>query len=281
MSRYAILEEIQKLDPVADHQRIVFLSTCFDFPFDTTRALEFALFRTFAVPGVSAVLDHTGEFQKRAQRRYDDTDIIVSELMEWGYTSERGQRALARMNEIHARFAITNDKFLYVLSTFVYEPIRWNARFGWRVMCEKERLAMFHFWREVGIRMHIKNIPEDYAEFERFNIEYEREHFRFAPLNKSVGTATREMFVSWFPSFLAPITRSAIHAALDDKLIESFGFPRPSAFMRWMVPIALRVKARVVRWLPPRRKPRLRTMMPHRSHPDGYVIEQLGPPAAH
>ena len=78
MSRYAILEEIKKLDPVTQHERIVFLSTCFDFPFDTTRALEFALFRTFAVPGISGLLDHTGEFQKRAQRRYDDTDLIVS-----------------------------------------------------------------------------------------------------------------------------------------------------------------------------------------------------------
>jgi hypothetical protein len=46
MSRFAILHAIQKLDPERDHQRIVFLSACYDFPFDTTRALEFALFRT-------------------------------------------------------------------------------------------------------------------------------------------------------------------------------------------------------------------------------------------
>ena len=51
MSRLAILQEIEKLDPVKDHQRIVFLSCCYEFPFDTTRALEFAVFRlrgTFA-----------------------------------------------------------------------------------------------------------------------------------------------------------------------------------------------------------------------------------------
>jgi len=47
MSRYAVFQAIQKLDPENDHQRIVFLSSCYDFPFDTTRALEFALFRTF------------------------------------------------------------------------------------------------------------------------------------------------------------------------------------------------------------------------------------------
>jgi hypothetical protein len=47
-----------------------------------TRALEFALFRTFCVPAISALLDKTQDFGKRAQKRYDDTDIIVSEMME-------------------------------------------------------------------------------------------------------------------------------------------------------------------------------------------------------
>ncbi len=147
MARYAIRDAIRRLDPERDHQRIVFLSSCYDFPFDTTRALELALFRTFAVPRIAALLDRTGEFRLRAQRRYDDTDIIVSELIEWGYDSDRGRRALRRMNRLHGRFAIANDDFLYVLSTFVYEPIRWNARFGWRPMCEPERLGYFWFWR--------------------------------------------------------------------------------------------------------------------------------------
>ena len=98
MSRSRVLREIKELDPKTDHQRIVFLSTCFDFPFDTTRALEFALFRTFSVPSISSLLDRTGEFRFRSQKRYDDTDIIVSELLERGYDSETGARALARMN---------------------------------------------------------------------------------------------------------------------------------------------------------------------------------------
>ena len=57
MSHYTIRDQIQRLDPEKDNQRIVFLSTCYDFPFDTTRALEFALFRTFGVPSISSLLD--------------------------------------------------------------------------------------------------------------------------------------------------------------------------------------------------------------------------------
>jgi hypothetical protein len=79
--RSRVLKEIVSLDPVADCQRIVHLSTRYDFPWDTVSALEFALFRTYCVPSISALLNSTGEFNARAQKRYDDTDLIVSELM--------------------------------------------------------------------------------------------------------------------------------------------------------------------------------------------------------
>jgi hypothetical protein len=279
MLRRAILREIQQFDPVKDHQRIVFLSSCYDFPFDTTRALEFALFRTFCVPTISALLDRTGEFQSRAQKRYDDTDLIVSELVEWGYDSVRGQRALRRMNQIHGRFSIKNEDYLYVLSTFIYEPIRWNQRFGWRPMCDQERLGFFHFWREVGRRMGIKEIPTDFTAFEEYNRDYERRYFRFTDANERVGAATRELFVSWFPKPLAPVVRSAILAMLDDPLVEAFGFPRPSRLMRWLVPACLRLRSRLNQYLPARRRPRLRTEMKHRAYPEGYSIERLGPHA--
>ena len=277
MPRPSILDQIRRLDPVADHQRIVFLSTCFDFAFDTTRALEFALFRTYCVPSISALLDRTGEFARRAQKRYDDTDLIVSALMEWGYDSDRGRAALRRMNQIHARFPIANADYLYVLSTFTFEPIRWNARFGWRPLSDAERLAMFHFWSAVGRRMGIGDVPPSYEAFEVYNIEYERDHFRFAESNHRVGLATRELFAGWFPRPLRPLVHSAIYALLDDTLIEAFGFPRPTAAMRRLVEGALKVRSRALRLTPARRRPRLRTELRHRSYPEGYRVEALGP----
>lgn len=278
MARDRVLKEIQTLDPKRDHERIVFLSTCYEFPFDTTRALELALFRTFCVPSISGVLDRTGEFRQRSQKRYDETDILVSELMEWGYSSERGQRAIQRINQLHGRFRIANEDFLYVLSTFLFEPIRWNERYGWRAFCEQERLGLFYFWRAVGQRMHIKDIPEDYQTFERFNVEYEQQHVRYALSNNRTGMATVNLFVGWFPKVLAPCVRSAIYALLEPPLVEAFGFPEPSRLMRWAVPSILKLRASLLQWLPPRKYPRLRTEMRHPSHPHGYLIEQLGPP---
>ena len=271
------LREIRRLDPVADHQRIVHLDVCYEFPFDTTRSLELALFRTFAVPSIGALLDSTGEFAVRAQKRYDDTDLILSTIVEHGYDSEAGTRAIRRMNQIHGRFEISNDDFLYVLSSFVYEPIRWNARFGWRRLIEAERLATFHFWREVGRRMAIREIPESYDELERFNAEYERRHFRRTETAQRVGTATRDMFLTWFPGLPKRLGAPAIYALMDEPLLEAFGFPRPSRPARTAVYGALRVRARAVALLPARRRPRLRTERRTRSYGRRYALEELGP----
>ena len=278
MSRFTIAQTIEHLDPEKDHQRIVFLSSRYDFPFDTTRALEFALFRTFCVPSISALLERTGEFVQRPQKRYDDTDIIVSELMEWGYDGERGQRALRRLNQLHGRVAIANEDFLYVLSTFIYEPIRWNQRFGWRAMSEVERRGYFYFWREVGQRMNIKDIPLDYARFEQFNLAYEARHCRYSEANQRVGSATRELMVSWFPRFLAPLVRLAIYSLLDPRALAAFGFPQPSGAVRWLMIRTLRLRGWCASHFPGRLRPRLRTEMVHRSYPAGYRIEDLGPP---
>ncbi|HEX2749863.1 MAG TPA: oxygenase MpaB family protein [Verrucomicrobiales bacterium] len=277
MFRSPVLAEIRTLDPARDHQRMTFLTCRVDFPWDITRALELALFRTYCIPSISELLDRTQEFQCRAQRRYDDTDIIVSEIMENGYDSERGLAAIRRMNQIHGRFEISNEDFLYVLSTFVYVPIRWIERFGWRKLIPAEKTALFLFWREVGRRMNIKDLPEDSAAFEAFSDAYEKKHYRFTETNRRVGTATRELFASWFPRVFSPLVRRSIHALLDDPLRESFGFPRPGAFLRTMVPLTMRMRARSLRLLPRRKKPVLRTEMKRPSHPCGYHLDRVGP----
>src|SRR5262245_11555229 len=197
MPKHQVLTEIAQLDPERDHQRIMFLCAAYEFPFDMVRSLEFALFRTFAVPSIGALLDRTGEFKERAQKRYDDTDLIMSQIYEYGYDSERGRAALARMNALHGRFKIANDDFRYVLSTFILEPIRWIDRFGWRRMVEQERQGLYYFWREVGRRMNIQDIPPSLAEYEQFNVEYEQTRFRYSDASRRTAAATRDLFLSW------------------------------------------------------------------------------------
>ena len=61
-----ITQRLATLDPEQDFQEIVYLLQCYEFPWDYERALEFALFRTYAVPSISALLYKTGEFISRS-----------------------------------------------------------------------------------------------------------------------------------------------------------------------------------------------------------------------
>ena len=277
LSHDAVLQEIRSLDPLVDHQRIALLTSLQEFPWDTTRSLELALFRAFAVAKGTGLLAGTGEFTQRTQKRYDDTVLILAEILEHGYDSARGKAALRRMNQMHGRFAIPNDEFLYVLSTFVFEPIRWNARFGWRPLLRQEKLASFYFWREVAKRMAIKDVPDDYETFEHYYDEFAVENYEFAPENLALARATRDLLLGWYlPKPLWPLGRPFVHALMDDRLLAAVGLPRPPATVRLVAEGAIRLRGRIVRRLPARRSPRLITRRRHPTYPDGYTIEELG-----
>jgi hypothetical protein len=276
--RFDVLHEIERLDPERDHQRIVHLSVGYEFPWDSIRSLEIALYRTYCVPSISALLDRTGEFRERAQQRYDDTSLIVAEICQWGYESGRGKEALERMNWAHSHFNISNDDFLYVLSTFIYEPVRWIDAFGWRPTCRNERLGYYCFWREVGRRMGIRDIPASYDAFQEWSRAYERAQFRFAETNHRVGAATRDLFAAWFPRLLSPVVHYSIYALLDERTIAAFGFPKPLPLSRSLIRAVLKLRGRVVRCLPPRRQPHFFTDDRNRTYPRGYRISELGPP---
>jgi hypothetical protein len=272
-----IIDEIRRLDPLTDHQRIAFLTSLHEFPWDTTRSLELALFRAFAVAKGTSLLAGTGEFTQRTQKRYDDTVLILAEILEHGYDSERGKAALRRMNQMHGRYPIPNDEFLYVLSTFVFEPIRWNERFGWRPLLAQERLAAFHFWREVAKRMAIKDVPDTYAGLEEYYDDFARRHYRFAPENLVLARATRDLLLGWYlPKPLWPLGRPFVHALMDDALLDAVGLPRPHPLIRRIAEGAVRLRSRIVRRLPPRHRPRLITRQRNRTYPRGYRIEDLG-----
>ncbi|WP_424187417.1 oxygenase MpaB family protein [Actinokineospora sp. G85] len=272
------------MDPVVDHHAVYRISAGLEFPWDYQRALELALFKTYCVPSVSALLDATGEFANRPQRRYDDTALLMAELAEHGYDSERGKAALRVVNRMHGRYAIDNADMLYVLTTFIYDPIDWIDAYGWRPLSEAERLAAFHFYRAVGVRMGIKDIPEDTSAFRRFKDDYEREHFVFSETNQRVGQHTRELLVSWYPWLPKPLTRLAVHGLLTDRMLTAFGFPTPPRWLRRLEPAALRARGRLVRLLPPREVSRLANDAGNRTYPgypDGYHPSDLGAPEPH
>lgn len=252
------------------------LSTC-DFAWDIEKALEFALFRTYAVPAISGLLARTGAFETAPRKRYDDTELLLSEPMEHGLESERGTEAIARINAIHGRFRIDNGDMLYVLSTFVLEPIRWMDRYGWRPFSDVERRAWVTVYRALGARMGITGMPGDLAGFQALNHAYEAAQFRYADSNARIGGVTLDLLLGFYaPRVLFPALRPVACCLMDGPLLRAMGFAEPPGWLRRMVVSGMRVRAGVLRVMPKRRRPRRITERRRPTYPGGYVIAELG-----
>ena len=252
------------------------------FPWDITRSLELALLKTFCLPSISGLLSRTGEFGQRPRKRYDDTGLMVAELLRHGPDSPAGAAVISRMNRIHGAYAIANDDFLYVLSTFVAEPIRWLERYGWRPLQPHEQQALFRFWRHVGGRMGITAIPTTLQALLALNGRVERELFRPAASNRRVADATLAMLLSDWPEPLRPAVRGLLEAVVEPELAQPLGWPVPPAALRHLVRSGLRLRSRLLnRWqrLRPPQGSRFYSERPTPSYGSSFRLEQLGPPA--
>jgi hypothetical protein len=279
MGRFDVLRRIERLDPARDFVEIYRLMGSYEFPWDMTQALSFALFRTYAVPRIGALLARTGELTGRPQKRYDDTVLILDAVIEHGMDSPQGRTAIRRMNQMHRAHAISNDDLRYVLATFVVTPIRWVDEYGWRRMTEVERIASANYYRALGRRMGIHGIPATWQAFARLLDAYEREHFGFDPGGRAVADATLALLATFPPNHLLPedLVRRISLATMDPALLDAFDFPSPGRVVRGAVRAGLRARGRAVRFLPPRREPFFARQLPQiRSYPDGYEVADLG-----
>jgi hypothetical protein len=255
------------------------------FPWDVTRALELALLKTFCVPAISDLLARTGEFEQRPRKRYDDTGLMVAELLRHGLDSGAGAAVIARMNRIHGHYAIGNDDFLYVLSSFVAEPIRWLERYGWRPLTAEEGQHLFRFWRAVGERMGITALPASLAELLALNERVEREVFRYAESNHRIAEATLAMLLDDWPAPLRPLLRRALRALLAGDEAGCLGWPAAPGLLQGLVLVALRSRSRITgSWRQLRRAlagepaPCFYSQRPTPSYGRSFRLDQLGPP---
>ncbi len=277
MPKSKTLLQIESLHPEKDAWEIVRLSMFYEFPWDYNRALELALYKTFAVPSIAKILHNSQEFEKHSQKRYDDTDLILSEMVENGLQG-RGLEAVERLNWIHSNYKITNEDYLYVLSTFIYDTSNWINKYGYRKLTQQEELAGFYVWTQIGEHMHIENIPATIFEFKKFHDDYETNHFQYSEANYKVARATEDLMLSWYlPKFMFATARPFLHAVMETHLLKAFNYKEPGEALRTMATKALRARSYAMSLIP-RATPYIRTRdHKHKAYPDGYVMEDLGP----
>jgi hypothetical protein len=271
-----------------------------EFPFLNTKSLEFALFKTYSIPSISAILVQTREMEMNMTKRYDDTDLLIREFTENPPNCLRSNLAIQRLNFLHSHYPISNNDFLYTLSVFIVEPIRWIQRFGYRHAHSLEKESVYLVWSDIGTKMGIQNIPDSWEEVEKWMTNYEEMRMRFHPSNQIIANSTMKLFLSVLPSFLHPIGSDLIAAFCSPPLRKAMGFNDPPPGLSLFIEISMSIHANFIKFLClPRSKPLIRTplqLLPSDTpgdnrtgvgcpffHPyaptykDGYRIDELGP----
>ncbi|GAB2971828.1 oxygenase MpaB family protein [Nocardioides montaniterrae] len=265
------------LDPDTDYIEIVQNLALYEFTWDITQALSFALFRTYAVPSIGRLLDETGQFTQDCQKRYDDTALLLEAPFVHGFDSEAGRTAVRRINAMHRRYDISNGDLLYTLSTFVVVPKRWLDTYGWRRLTEGELRATVSYYRALGQRMGIKDIPETYDGFMHVMDDYERAHFGYDAGGRRVADATLDLMTTFYPRVLRRPIRRFSMAFMDRPLLDAFAYADPGAGARRTAKAVMAVRARVLRFTPSRRTPTYVADLPRvKSYPNGYLLSELG-----
>lgn len=273
-------QEEKPLDPVV-------LERCRDlvgllFPWDMNRALELALLKTFCLPSISGLLHQTGEFEQRPRKRYDDTALIVAELVRLGPDTPGGRAVIQRLNRIHSTYAIRQEDYAYVLSGFVAEPIRWIENYGWRTLHPLEQESLFLFWDHVGSLMRLEQRPRSLQELMELNQRANAELFASAESNQRVAEATVAMLLAPWPAALHRWLRSIMCSLLEPETLSSLNWPSAPEWQIQAVRNVLHCRSFIlctVRrfWAPKRR--RFFSEQATTSYGNHFTLEQIGPPS--
>jgi len=292
-------ERVRSLEAITDPVKLAAALAWVEFPLIFHISLEFGLFKTYAIPSVSKILARTGQFTKSVNsclRRYDDTNLIINELIAHGDLDHpRSRRALRRLNYIHGHYPIKNEDNLYTLSVFICEPIAWTAKYGFRDLTVREKNAVFSTYFEIGSRMGIEGIPKSYEEMLAFNKAYESKQFRYSKNNREVADGTFALLLKDVPLPLRPYVTPLTFTLMSPLLRTAMGYPDPSKAMVLLVSTVMMLRKLFVKYLLPPRpfwletsrisknigengKYHTRYQFYGEAYPEGYRIEHLGPP---
>lgn len=276
---YRHRDEIVRLDPTQDYERIYQLQALYDFPFDTRIGLNLAFYRTFAVPEIAELLVRTGQFTGHAMKRSYDTGLVMYELIAAGFGDPRGREMVRLLNRVHQRWDISTDQYRYVLTAFAVTPTRWLTEHGWRPVTSNEREGVTRFYRELGRRMNIADPPTTYAEACTVLDHYESTHIAPSPAGATLVAATLPILADQLPERLRPRAAHVLSAMFDDAdLAHGLGLPRPNRALARTLTLAMagrnwrrrRQPSAAGSWFEPGRTG-------SQMYPDGYNLSNLGP----
>ena len=252
---YWINDEINRLDVVKDAQRIAHLAfeVKYGFPMFVYGLFSMAFARQVAVPGIAEVLYRNGKgiILSKTRKRNEDTLVFFGMMFKYIGTDE-GRKVIEKVLKLHAPYKITNDLNLYTLATLTTLPTRLGRQFlGRDIYTDKEYNALYHFWKEVGMIMEIKDIPPSSRQFEEWCINYEQSEYTTTKAGIEVTKALAEDFAQvWFPRGMRSLGKQFYYCLFDDHLLETHQIAKPGKTVQRIMSLFVNSYFKIVNIIP-------------------------------
>lgn len=162
---------------------------------------------------------------------------------------ERSMRALAKVNWLHARYknVITNEEMLHTLSITGFEVIRYIDLYEWRKLTELEKVALYVLWREIGLRMGIRDIPPNFEAFQEWTLDFESRAMYYSDANKVLADTALGMITRDAPKWQHGFLKNVSSVFLEEKSLRSIGWDDPPRWVTIFVLSILRVRAFLIK----------------------------------
>ncbi|WP_430782513.1 oxygenase MpaB family protein [Actinoplanes sp. G11-F43] len=244
MERDARRRRIETLDPAIDHREITRL---FYLDFQSVLLLQAVTgnLMTFAVPRMSRILAATGRFTEHPRKRFIDTTLLVSAVLDHGLGPGPGRDAARRVNQMHRRYDIHPDDFTAVGCDVPLMSLEIADRFGWRPVTDAERESLrLHYSAEARAFGSHRPLPPTLAGMRDFWETYLDEQTAHEPQNELLTRAFLDYLPTLAPRPLRPLLNPVLTAQVDPRILRACGLPLPSRARRRLSTAALRLLGR-------------------------------------
>jgi hypothetical protein len=262
-----------------DWERTFRQMVMFDLAKDMELGNFLSYYRNFAVPHLAETLVVNREIIERPTKRSYDTAIVIYELIANGLDSPRGQEMIELLNRVHRYVPGTPEDFRYVLLTLLVVPIRWAQEHAWRQPTDTEVAAGTRFFAELGQRMHLVELPSNFAEAATILDSYEAVNVKPSAAGHKLMDCTVKILQDRLPGPVRPFTRALLSAMFDDdRLTNALGLPRRRRWTKSILNTGLKLRNVLARRKPLPQKPRFTPGISGSAvYPHGYELGDLGP----
>ncbi|KAL4886562.1 hypothetical protein BJY04DRAFT_75273 [Aspergillus karnatakaensis] len=239
----------------------------YEFPFIFTKALQFALFRTYGIPTISRVLVKTSQFSgaSTSLKRYTDTSALVQEFVGQSPTAARSHAAIVRTRYLHSGYrssgTIREEDMLYTLGLFAVQPVRFINKYEWRELSDMEKCAIGTFWKSLGDGLEVSYdaLPSGKTGF-RDGLQWLEEIMAWSDAyeercmvpdakNRQIADQTTTVLLYMVPKAFHSFGLHAVSFMMDDRLRKAMLYDPPPESYASFFSFALNARRFVLRYL--------------------------------